>query len=888
MSGSYQNLYMLYNSLQGQINNIDAGAGTLQETLNLGNQANSVDGNVSEIVLTDILPDFGVYPNTTILNSTTISVAQQVDDTIDSTTLNKLGLAVSDDTIGSTELSKSRIVKDNISTNYYYTPTNYAGVNLSSSGSVDGAVSIADGSISLSHMESVAGTKTKDIFMNMYYEPTTVSWNIDTPDTIAETSVNLHLNQNVVISEGLNVTSVILQTLQVDGQATFENPPHSVTPILGNDLATKGYVDTLVGNYGGNGLALYFNVPPSINPITSYPVSGALEQNLSAVDATPPADYYTVQSTALGTDTKIATFITPVGYPNTLTIPSGLWNMLIYGFASGAGGNLYYHFHLSELKTDASVVLIATSGFSSDVNALSSTDPDSYHASLSLVEPYSLDSLDSRLILDVYSTGTGMGGSVELNTLFGGLYYSFVSTSLSGGTSILTTNNNWTGTNTWEGADNEFLTPVYALTPATGTADNTVATCELVDNKLLDYANKTTENTFDLLQTFTTGIKTQYIEAPTPDGAVGLYQGQIAGGNITLGSSLVETTVAGTLKATTPITNTNDTTVPTTAWVNTWFALASSLSSYLTTAAAASTYQTLADMSNYLTTATASATYATIASLSAYGAKATTNTWALLQSYTVGVQTQSIVANTTTTDVSLFTTNTAGTIGINSTTGTVRCGGIKLGVNTINNQLGNNAIYIGNEQTSAQIFIGQGGAGTRTGAIWLGKDSCPINIVGNLTLDPNRFITLGSSSTYNANTGTNVLGTIGYTYSIGTPNGSGFVNNSALTTSVIQYYGTQAVPVGVYMVTTSMGVGINSASNITSLQGAISLNGSLYWNSRQLPNLGNSGTVAFNVSGVVIVSAASSTIDCYIQAVFTGTAPTMTQSAFDFKMTRIA
>jgi len=81
--------------------------------------------------------------------------------------------------------------------------------------------------------------------------------------------------------------------------------------------------------------------------------------------------------------------------------------------------------------------------------------------------------------------------------------------------------------------------------------------------------------------------------------------------------------LVGEVNAPTPATNISSTIVPTTNWVNTFFATITSLGDYLTTATASATYQTIADMANYLTTATASATYQTLAGMSSYLTTAT-------------------------------------------------------------------------------------------------------------------------------------------------------------------------------------------------------------------------------------------------------------------------
>jgi len=56
-------------------------------------------------------------------------------------------------------------------------------------------------------------------------------------------------------TNNLNLTST---NINLYGQASFDTPPHSISPVLSNDLTTKGYVDSLVGQYSG-GFNLYLN-----------------------------------------------------------------------------------------------------------------------------------------------------------------------------------------------------------------------------------------------------------------------------------------------------------------------------------------------------------------------------------------------------------------------------------------------------------------------------------------------------------------------------------------------------------------------------------------------------------------------------------------------------
>ena len=234
--------------------------------------------------------------------------------------------------------------------------------------------------------------------------------------------------------------------IQVNGQASFVVPPHcDVDPTFGNDLTNKGYVDRVVGNYSGNGLSLYFNIPNAVSPITA-PVTGVWSQTLSAVS--PSADYYRLNSTALGTN-LIAEFTTVSNFPNLSELPAGLWSMLIYGYVTGAVGKLSYYFKLWEVDLYGNDVrrIIGDSSESSDVNAIEPSNPDAYHATFTLLTPWEMLSKGNRLKIKIYSNGSEMSESVKLNTLFGGKYYSFITTTLSATTALLNTNNAWTGSN---------------------------------------------------------------------------------------------------------------------------------------------------------------------------------------------------------------------------------------------------------------------------------------------------------------------------------------------------------------------------------------------------------------------------------------------------------
>lgn len=231
-------------------------------------------------------------------------------------------------------------------------------------------------------------------------------------------------------TNNLNLTST---NINLYGQASFDTPPHSVSPILGNDLTTKGYVDSLVGQYSG-GFNLYLNYSEiiTVNSINykklSQTVSSAVQQSITI--------------TTNGTNQLIASFISDA--INITQIPAGLWNMVLYGGVSGAGSVLYYFFKIR--KNSGGVITdLITSGNSPDINATPSANPDAYHMNATIDTPITV-LLTDRIIIEVYCIKIS-GSNVDLTTYFESSYYSYVQTTLNAGTTLLSSNNNWTGTN---------------------------------------------------------------------------------------------------------------------------------------------------------------------------------------------------------------------------------------------------------------------------------------------------------------------------------------------------------------------------------------------------------------------------------------------------------
>jgi microcystin-dependent protein len=136
---------------------------------------------------------------------------------------------------------------------------------------------------------------------------------------------------------------------------------------------------------------------------------------------------------------------------------------------------LFYHFDVYEVDASETnlVKLGGDSTKSTDVNAVTASDPDAYQCSLTM-PAITLASTTSRIKVNIYTTGTGMAGTVKVNTYFGGEYYSFITTTLSASTALLTANNTWRGINT-------FVVSPTAPTPDAGTNTTALATTAFVD-----------------------------------------------------------------------------------------------------------------------------------------------------------------------------------------------------------------------------------------------------------------------------------------------------------------------------------------------------------------------------------------------------------------------
>lgn len=116
-----------------------------------------------------------------------------------------------------------------------------------------------------------------------------------------------------------------------------------------------------------------------------------------------------------------------------------------------------------------------------------------------------------------------------------------------------------------------------------------------------------------------------------------------------------------------------------------------------------------------------------------YLEKTTPDTATALQTFSAGLSTQSMTAPSLTSDVTLFQSQTAGTIRIASSARSVHCSNIDCQGNAINNASApaNGALTIGSSQIAGTIDIGTNAG--RTGVITIGANNNTINLGGHLT-----------------------------------------------------------------------------------------------------------------------------------------------------------
>ena len=244
------------------------------------------------------------------------------------------------------------------------------------------------------------------------------------------------------------------------GEVNFNNistPPHcSAVPIQGNDLANKAYVDALA-------------------PQTSYIVFLNWTQTYTTPTPTiykklNPDENYTPTTVAIAT-----TNLTPVligGFFNSKAallfadvIPPGNWNLVLFANCATATDQNHLELNYSLIGVTAAGVetVIATSAYSNTINVIAPAI-GTYSCQLTLPSTSILAYTDIGIKVYVRSNiNANRDGNIffQYTSSYSSLQTSFGTTQAS---NILTTNNTWTGINTFNNTTNLNSTVIQSGT----------------------------------------------------------------------------------------------------------------------------------------------------------------------------------------------------------------------------------------------------------------------------------------------------------------------------------------------------------------------------------------------------------------------------------------
>jgi len=354
---------------------------------------------------------------------------------------------------------------------------------------------------------------------------------------------DLDMDTYGIINVG-NIDAEIGVAVNMNGQFVFDTPPHcDDAPILGNDLTNKGYVDSLVGQYGGS-LNLFFNYSQT----ASSPPSGykQLSPTITAVASTAVST-----ATSGSSETLVASFITtPL---NLDSLPAGVWSGNFNGSTDNVNASVSYVMRVYKYTIGNVETEIGTGAQSTIINTLATADYYAY-----LVVPTTALALTDRLVVKIFVLKSAGGSSVTITTNFEGDFYSYVSSSLNAGTTLLTSNNVWSGSNNFEalGIKSTSVDSDTTLSLGTGTATTTTLGRATQTTNINGATTTITSTTINL----TGNVKTANIDTASPGtlnignatttdltlGRSGLANARITANNITLTGAVSGITTLGT------------------------------------------------------------------------------------------------------------------------------------------------------------------------------------------------------------------------------------------------------------------------------------------------------------------------------------------------------
>jgi len=213
-------------------------------------------------------------------------------------------------------------------------------------------------------------------------------------------------------------------------------------------LAGSGTLSTItgLGGSGGGGQVYFLNLSNTQTPYKEFsPV------------ATTAAQQTTGTSISSGVTSTLASFLSPVGYPNTNLLPAGIWSFYLHTYKTNVGDSFTTYAQVWKRTSGGSEVLL----FTTDPAIVDGVNPTPI---MNLTDVYysgtSLD-LTDRILVVIKGTNNGTSTSTLTLVTEGAQYYSYATTTFGTGVPNYTTGgtySNSTGVLTFTRTDGNTYT----------------------------------------------------------------------------------------------------------------------------------------------------------------------------------------------------------------------------------------------------------------------------------------------------------------------------------------------------------------------------------------------------------------------------------------------
>ena len=251
-------------------------------------------------------------------------------------------------------------------------------------------------------------------------------------------------------------------TLTKNGATTSTYTPNAATGGTYSNgvitLAGSGTLSTItgLGGSGGGGQVYFLNL--SVNQ-TPY-------QEFSPV-ATTAGQQSTGTSISSGVTSTLASFLSPVGYPNTNLLPAGVWSFYLHPYKTNVGDSFTTYAQVYKRTSGGTETLLFTTD-PANVDGVNPTPrmvlTDVYYSGITL-------GLTDRILVVIKGTNNGTSTSTLTLVTEGSLYYSYATTTFGTGVPNYTTGGTYsqsTGVLTFTRTDgNSYTAGTFSYVTAT-------------------------------------------------------------------------------------------------------------------------------------------------------------------------------------------------------------------------------------------------------------------------------------------------------------------------------------------------------------------------------------------------------------------------------------